>query len=199
MKQLILCVMIALLTLAIFAEERTINDSYNFEARSDFQNALTVMNELAAKDPTDAFYRVRIGWLQYLSGNYNDAILSYQQSIRLQDSVDAHTGIINCYLALGNYTDALKVADAQLLVHKQNPTLYSKAAYAAYQKKDYALTASYYARELEYYPWDMEVRGYLVNNLYLSGQTVEAKKQYQLLKKYSPTSSIITLYKGILD
>ena len=199
MNKIVLTLIVLLLSIVLLAEERTINDSYNFEARSDFQNALSVMNELSAKEPTDAFYRIRTAWLQYLLGSYTEAIQSYQQSIKLLDCLDAYTGIINCQLALGNYSEAIRVADSQLTIHKQNPTLLSKAAYAAYLKKDYTLAASYYQRAIDLYPWDMETRGYLINNLYLAGQTNEAKRQYQALKKNSPMSPMISTYKGILD
>jgi tetratricopeptide (TPR) repeat protein len=84
-------------------------------------------------------------------------------------------------------------------IPKQNPTLISKAAYAAYMLKDYALAAAYYAKAEALYPWDMENRGYLVNNLYLAGKTAEARKQYQLLKKYYPQSQIVSMYKDLLD
>ncbi len=181
-----------------WAANADISESYSAEARYDFGSALKIMQDLVKAEPNDAFYQVRVAWLQYLSGLYTDAIASYQRSIGIVDNLDAHIGIINCQLALGNYAEALMLCDAQLLVHKQNPTLYSKAAYAAFMQKDHSLAASYYKRSLDIYPWDMEARGYLVNNLYLAGSVREAKEQYQTLKKYYPKSTIVDQYKDIL-
>lgn len=181
-----------------FADTANISDSYSAEARYDFGTALLIMQDLIKTEPSEPFYQVRIAWLQYLSGQYADAIVSYQKAIALLDNLDAHLGIINCQLALGNYPEAMKLADIQIAIHKQNPTLYSKAAYAAYMQKDYAKAATYYNTMIAIYPWDMESRGYLVNNLYLAGNIQEATAQFVLLKKYYPKSPIIEQYKDIL-
>ncbi|HRY83856.1 MAG TPA: tetratricopeptide repeat protein [Candidatus Cloacimonadota bacterium] len=198
-KILITVIGLMLIGSFLFAQAPNISDSYVQESRANFQSALDVMLELSSKDPADSFYKVRIAWLQYLMGKYQEAILTYRAAIALQDNLDAQTGIINCLLALGQYSEAITAVDAQLIVHKQNPTLMSKAAYAAYMSKNYALAASYYQRMLSIYPWDMESRGYLVNNLYLAGNVEEARLQYQSLLKYYPQSTIITQYKGVLD
>jgi tetratricopeptide (TPR) repeat protein len=190
---------LALLSCSLaFAASADISESYSAEARYDFGTALRIMQELVVAEPNEPFYQVRLAWLQYLSGQYRDAIASYQKSITLLDNLDAHIGIINSQLALGNYTEAIRLTDIQLAVHKQNPTLYTKAAYAAYMMKDYAKAAAYYKSAIAIYPWDMESRGYLVNNLYLAGNIKEAKDQYTLLKKYYPKSAIVEQYKDIL-
>lgn len=181
------------------AQSKTITESYILEASTNFQGALKIMQNLSADDPGDAFYQIRIAWLQYLLGSYAESIVSYRKAILLKDNLDAHLGIINCQLALGNYREAIGEADLLLAVHQQNPTLMGKAGYAAYMLKDHALAAKYYTQSLQIYPWDMETRGYLVNNLFLSGKVAEAKSEYQLLKKYYPQSAVITQYKSVLE
>lgn len=190
---------LALLSCSLaFAGTADITESYTAEARYDFGTALRIMQDLTAAEPSEPFYQVRLAWLQYLSGQYKDAIATYQKSIALLDNLDAHIGIINSQLALGNYSEAMRLTDIQLAVHKQNPTLYSKAAYAAFMMKDYTRAATYYKSAIAIYPWDMETRGYLVNNLYLAGNLKEAKDQYDTLRKYYPKSSIVEQYKDIL-
>lgn len=196
-KLMILILAIALLTLPILAQ-RVIADSYDAENRGDYPLAMQIMQELAAKDATDPFYQIRIAWLQYQQGLYPQALASYQAANRLKDNIDAHTGIINCQLALGNWSEALALGTVQSGLHPENPVLLGKTAYAAYMLKDYAKAADFYARILNAYPWDMENRGYLVNNLYLSGDLAGAREQFLLLKKYYPSSSVITIYKDIL-
>lgn len=174
-------------------------ESYTKENNGDYPGAIQEINKLLEKEPNDPFFNIRLAWLQYQNAQYSDALISYTKSASMLDNLDARIGMINCQLALGNYREAIKIADTLLQTHKQNPTLISKAAYAAYMLKDYSLAAAYYSRMIEIYPWDMESRGYLVNNLYLAGKTSDAKKQYQTLKKYYPQSQIISLYKDLLD
>lgn len=175
------------------------SESYVKESSGDYAGAIQEVTKLIETEPNDSFFNIRLAWLQYQNAQYNEALASYTKSATLQENLDARIGMINCHFALGNYREAIKIADTQLQIHKQNPTLISKAAYGAYILKDYALAAAYYSRMIEIYPWDMESRGYLVNNLYLAGKTSEAKKQYQTLNKYYPQSQIISLYAGILD
>jgi tetratricopeptide (TPR) repeat protein len=187
------------LTLPLLAQTRDIAQSYALESQADFIGSLEIMRELSAADPQEPFYQVRIAWLEYLLGRYERSISSYRKAIGLRDNLDARVGIINCHLALGDYRLALSATDSLLVEHRQNPQLLAKAAYAAYLLKEHSLAADYYIRLIQVYPWDMESRGYLVNNLYLAGRVDEARAEYRLLKKYYPLSGIVAQYKSVLE
>jgi tetratricopeptide (TPR) repeat protein len=192
-------ILILILCISGLLGAASIQESYLAEARGDYQSALAITQELARQDADEVFYTMRMAWLRYLLGQYNEAATLYRQGLAKLDHPDAHLGIINCHLALGEWDQARSRADLQLKEEPRNPTLLSKAAYAVFMKKDYHTAAEYYARIVSFYPWDMDNRGYWVNNLYLSGNINEAKTQYQILKKYSPQSQIVIDYKGILD
>lgn len=176
----------------------TISDSYNAETAKNYTRALQIMEEISAKDPDDAFYTLRIGWLQYLLGRYNDSIKNYTKSNTLAVSLDAQTGILNCHLALGKWSEAKALADQILKSHPQNVIIMGKAAYAAYMLQNYRATADYYLAILKISPWDMESLGYLVNNLYLAKDVENAKKHFARLKKYYPDSSMVKEYNKLL-
>lgn len=156
------------------------------------------MVELRNAETTEPFYQVRVAWLQYLLGRYDDSIASYRKAIALKDNLDARLGIVNCQLAQGKYAEAMLDIDELLPAHPQNTTLLAKGAYAAYMRKEYSRAVIYYQNLLAIAPWDMENRGYLVNNLFLSGQEEEGKRQLALLRKYYPQSAMLTLYKDML-
>jgi nitrogenase subunit NifH len=63
--------------------------------------------------------------------------------------------------------------------------------------QNYRATADYYQRIVNIFPWDMESRGYLVNNLYLSKDIENARQHYQILKKYAPDSAMAKEYSKI--
>ena len=200
MPKYIIIIMISMaLGTGLFSQNNTIKDSYNAESRGEYQAALEIVQNLAVSEPEEPFYQIRIAWLLYLSGKYNEALLAYQKAAQMLDCVDAHTGMINCNLALGNWDQAITIATEMLKVHQQNPLLLSKVAYAAYMKKDFNTSSQYYGRIAELYPWDMDNRGYYVNNLYLAGKLNEAKAEYAKLKKYSPQSQTVADYAGILN
>lgn len=199
MKRIVAIALLFLMAGMMLAQGKsTITDSYNAETAKNYPRALQIMEEIAATDTNDEFYQLRIGWLQYLLGRYNDAIKSYTKSNNISHSLDAQTGIVNCQLALGMWDEARALADQILKSYPQNPVILGKAAYAAYMKQDYRGAADYYLAILKVAAYDMEIRGYLVNNLYLAKDTENARKQYQELKKYYPDSSIVKEYAKVL-
>ena len=176
-----------------------IQDSYLAEMRGDYPNALAITQKLASEDPDELFYTMRIAWLQYLGGDYQNAQISYNNALTKLDHFDAQLGVLNCLLARGDWSAALAKSEQLIARYPGNTIPLSKAAYAAYMKKDHALAAEYYADILAAYPWDLDSRAYYVNNLYLCGNINEAKLQYRTLKKYAPQSQVVIDYKGILD
>lgn len=200
MTKYLLLILILLYALPMLAANlASIQDSYLAEAKGDYATALLQMQKLAQNDPNELFYSMRMAWLQYLLGSYQEAMKLYQVALNKLEHLDAHLGIINCQLALGQWEAALAKSAQLLPSHPHNTILLGKAAYAAFMQKNYSQAAEYYANILEIYPWDMENRGYLVNNLYLSGDLKTAKQQYTLLKKYAPNSEIVIAYQGTLD
>ncbi|MFA7024637.1 MAG: tetratricopeptide repeat protein [Candidatus Cloacimonadaceae bacterium] len=193
-----------LLTLLIlcslqFIPATSIQDSYLAELSGDYAQAITHMQKLIQEEPTEVFYSMRTAWLYYLLGSYPQALELYQQSLVKLDHLDAHLGIINCQLALGQWAQALAASQKILPEHPQNTVLLGKAAYAAYMDKAYGTAADYFGFIVAISLWDIENRGYWVNNLYLSGNLSEAKKQYRTLKKYHPESQVVIDLREVLD
>lgn len=198
MKQFILsCLLILVAGFLLGQGKASITDSYNAETARNYTRALQIMEDLNTSDPNDEFYILRIAWLQYLLGRYNDSLKNYQKSNNIFPSLDAQTGILNCQLALGLWNDAHNQAEQILKKFSQNIVVLSKAAYATYMLQNYRATADYYQRIINISPWDMEARGYLVNNLYLAKDIENARKHYQTLKKYAPDSAMAKEYSKI--
>ena len=198
MRKIIILLILALFIGNILAQGKaSITDSYNAETAKNYTRALQIMEELNTAEPNDEFYILRIAWLQYLLGRYNDSLKNYQKSNSLAPTLDAQTGILNCQLALVKWDEAKRLADQILKNYPQNTTIIGKAAYAAYMKQEYREVADYYLAILRLTPWDMEARGYLINNLYLAKDVENAKKHYQILKKYYPEAAMVKEYSKI--
>ena len=130
-----------LLTLLIlvsvnFILATSIQQSYLAEASGDYARALTHMQKLVREEPNEVYYTMRSAWLYYLLGSYQEALELYQMSLAKLDHLDAHLGIINCQLALGQWDQALAASQRILPQHSQNTLLLSKGAYAAFMNKE---------------------------------------------------------------
>ncbi|MBP9037119.1 MAG: hypothetical protein KBG38_04950, partial [Candidatus Cloacimonas sp.] len=94
MKQFILsCLLILVAGFLLGQGKASITDSYNAETARNYTRALQIMEDLNTSDPNDEFYILRIAWLQYLLGRYNDSLKNYQKSNNIFPSLDAQTGI----------------------------------------------------------------------------------------------------------
>lgn len=202
MKKLTIIVLLLITGLTLMAQvngQELITASYSAESTKNYTVALEKMKLLENYDKDDAFYKLRIGWLLYLSGKYSDALSYYQKSQKLSPCLDAQIGAINCDLYLGLWNDAISVSKDVLQIYPDNVDVLLKAGYAAYMKKDYNVAINYYLKTLIVNPYSFEARGYLVPAYYYNGNTNEAKRHYNFLKKYYPASLSVKDFAKVLE
>jgi len=168
-----------------------ISSSYVLEASRNYQAALGKMKTLEKNDKNDAFYKLRIAWLNYLLMKYKDALEYYQKSYKEEPSLDAQEGMVNCYVAMGSWNDAILQASDILVTYPYYVNVLLKAGYASYMRKDYTQAIVFYKRVLAISPYSFEARGYLLASCYYNNNIPEAKKQYQFLLKYYPASIFV--------
>jgi tetratricopeptide (TPR) repeat protein len=185
-----------LIVAQVFAAEVTKKDaittSYTAETAGNYTTALEPMKTLEAADLNDPFYKLRLGWLYYNLGKYNDAATYYQKSIKLLPSQDGYEGLANCYLALGLWNETITTCDTVLKSDPAQWIFMLKAGYAQYQKKQYKSAIDYYQRAIKVQPFNFEARGYLIAANYYDNNLVEAKKHWVTRKKYYPASVFVT-------
>jgi len=68
----------------IYAQSAEMAESYLQESKGNYELALQSMQKLKVKEPSDAFYQVRIAWLEYLLGRYDASLASYQAALQLK-------------------------------------------------------------------------------------------------------------------
>jgi len=69
---------------------RDLNDSYVYEREGDYETAAKALLDLYEVHPRDYTLNLRLGWLSYLSGHYEQAKDYYRASIKARpDSLEA--------------------------------------------------------------------------------------------------------------
>jgi len=203
MKHSLLLIILVMLAIAcLSAQQNTaapIQNSYSAETAGNYAGALDIMKTLETADNNDPFYKLRIGWRYYCQGKYNDAMGYYQKSLKLESSPDAYEGLANCYLALGYWNEAITTANNLLKDNPFNTNALLKAGYAMYMKKEYKSAEDYYLRVIKVNPFNFEARAYLIGSYYYDNNPQEAKKHYQTLKKYCPTSPFVTDFTKVFE
>ncbi len=158
--------------------QKAFNESYQLEASGAFKDAANKIKEVYKEDVYES--NLRLGWLNYMAGNFNESIAFYQKSIALMPfAEEPKFGYVFPLSALGRWDEVITVY-TQILENSSNNT---KALYYLgtiyYNRKQYDKALSYFKRMTDLYPFDFDaLYMYAWCNLQL-GKKKEAKMLFQ--------------------
>jgi len=160
--------------------------SYAFEAKGDYQAALGRMREIA-KAGHSYFVSLRMGWLAYLSGDYETAESSYREAIAAKPAaLEAKIGL-TLVLYVAQRWKALETACKQVLseVAKQ-PAVRARLAASYYAAGNYPDSATLYRKLVESFPAELDYQTGLGWALQRMGKREEAQKLFRAVLAVSP-------------
>jgi len=153
-------------------------ESYELEAEGDFKGAANKIKETYNEDSYES--NLRLGWLNYMAGNFNESIAFYKKSMELMPYADeAKFGYIFPLSALGKWDEVIQVYKQVL----ENSNHNTKALYYLgtiyYNRKQYDKAIAYFSQLVDLYPFDYDgLYMYAWSNLQL-GKKKEAKVLFQ--------------------
>ncbi len=159
--------------------------SYELEAKGDFKGAASVIKTTYNEDSYE--FNLRLGWLNYMAGNFNESIAFYKKTMELMPYADeAKFGYIFPLSALGKWDEVISVY-SQILENSSHNT---KAMYYLgsiyYNRKQYDKALSYFKQLVDLYPFDFDgLYMYAWTNLQL-GNKKEAKILFQKALLHKP-------------
>jgi tetratricopeptide (TPR) repeat protein len=154
--------------------------SYALEANGKYEQAAAVLAPELDHGDSSEFALLRYGWLNYLQGNYNDAIRSYKRALeRNQRSFDARLGIALPLMAQKRWREA-----ARYLAYILARSPYDYTAHIRLMVCEEGLrkweTLEKHAREISaYYPSDATVLVYLARAYAWRGKNSQARAAYK--------------------
>lgn len=165
--------------------------SYELEAQGDFKGAANEIKIVYDEDSYES--NLRLGWLNYMAGNFNESIAFYKKTMELMPYADeAKFGYVFPLSALGKWDEVIQVYK-QILDNSSHNT---KALYYLgtiyYNRKQYDKAISYFKQLIDLYPFDYDgLYMYAWSNLQL-GKKKEAKILFQkaLLNKPNDTKAL---------
>ena len=164
--------------------------SYALEANGDFKLAA---NEIKALYEEESYeINLRLGWLNYMAGNFNESIAFYKKTMELMPYADEPKfGYIFPLTALGRWDEVIGIYNVILenSPHNTKAMYYLGTIYYNRLQFDKALT--HFKQIVDLYPFDYDgLLMYAWTNLKL-GNKKEAKDLFQkvLLNKPNDTSA----------
>lgn len=171
--------------------QEAFSKSYELEAQGDFKLAA---NEVKAFYDANSYEtNLRLGWLNYMAGNFNESISFYQKSIELMPYADEPKfGYIFPLSALGRWEEVISLYMTIL----ENSPHNTKAMYYLgtiyYNRSQFDKAMKHFKLIVDLYPFDYDgLLMYGWTNLQL-GKKKEATVLFQkvLLNKPNDTSAI---------
>ena len=134
--------------------------SYAAEAEKDYEGAIAAIKKLIilADVGKNCFVQMRLGWLHYLDGDFEEGAAAYRRSAALAPgAITPRIGLLNCYQALNRIDESLETANSILKIDPLNYRAHKTLGDLYYVREDYARASSHYLRLTAAYPDDLQI------------------------------------------
>ncbi|MBL1232458.1 MAG: tetratricopeptide repeat protein [Flavobacteriales bacterium] len=161
--------------------------SYLYESDKDYSQAISVI--FTVYDVNSYTMNLRLGWLNYLAGEYIKSQGFYKKAIALESkSIEARLGYVYPTSAMENWDDVIKTYNEILSIDPYNSTVNYRMASIYSYRKEYVKAAAYAEKVVTLYPFDYD-SNYLLGHIYISlGKIKEAKICLIRALHYNPSS-----------
>jgi len=163
------------------------SDSYALEANGKYEKAAALMVPLMNKGNENEMAVLRYGWLNYLQGNFNDAIKAYKQALeRNQRSFEARLGIVLPLMAQQRWKEATRYLNQVLAQSPYNYLAHIRLMICEEGLREWETLAKHSLSLSAYYPSDASILVYLARAYAWQGKSELAKNAYRKVLVRSP-------------
>ncbi|RLL51330.1 hypothetical protein D8Y20_09595 [Mariprofundus sp. EBB-1] len=172
--------------------------SYTLEANGEYEKAASVIYPFTDNSDENEFALIRYGWLNYLQGNFNDSIQSYQRALdRNNRSIDARLGIALPLMAQRRWSSAMNYLKQIIGLSPLNYTAHVRLMVCEEGLRNWE-TLEKHAKEVSAnYPTDATAIVYLARAYAWQGKKIEAQEAYKrVLVRYPENLEAIRYLKS---
>ncbi|MDQ6954835.1 MAG: hypothetical protein Q9M20_05270 [Mariprofundaceae bacterium] len=175
---------LVLLAFAIPASAKTLNDtwmsSYTLEANGEYEKAAAVIQPYLDSGELSEFATLRYAWLNYLQGNFNDAVRSYKQAMaQNKRSIDAKLGITLPLMAQQRWRESMRYLKQTLAEAPLNYTAHTRLMVCEEGLRQWETLEKHASTVSAYYPTDATALVYLARSYAWQGKDLLAKSVYR--------------------
>ncbi len=159
--------------------------SYTYETNEKYGDAIKALTTYY--DPKSYEMNLRLGWLSYKNGSFDQSITYYQKAKALMPvATEPLWGIIYPYSSLEQWTKVEQTYKSILKLDPKNSLAHYRLGLIYYYRKNYVEAKKYFDVALNQSPFNYY---YLLNsgwNCYFLGRYSEAKVLFNKVLLYSP-------------
>jgi len=169
-------------------QQKAFQASYDAEGKGEYATAIQHITSVYKADSYEI--NIRLGWLNYVSGRFTDALPYYLKCIEMMPmSIEARLGFVNPAAALGNWIQVEKQYVEILKIDPMNTTANYRMGLIAYGREDYVAALKYFNKVLNLYPFDYDTAVMVAWSQLKSGKLREAKIMFQKTLLIKPNDS----------
>lgn len=161
------------------------SDSYTKEKVGKYADAA---NSLKAHYDANSYeINLRLGWLTYLQGQFNESLGYYNKAIELMPyAIEPRFGLALPASSLGNWEMVVDQYNKILAIDPNNTVTLYRMGLISYDRKDFKKAYEYFEKVVNLYPFDYQsLLMFAWSNLKI-GKTREAKIYFYKTLLYSP-------------
>jgi len=159
--------------------------SYATEKNGDFTASMEPLKKVY--DESSYELNLRLGWLNYNAGLFDEAIIFYGRAQKLKPySEEARFGLILPLAALGKWNDVIKIYEAILETSPNNSVALYRLGLVYYGRKDYNKANTLFKKVVDLYPFGYDGLLMLGWTSYFLGNTSQAKVLFNKVNLYNP-------------
>ena len=159
--------------------------SYYYEKVGNYPSAIASIKKVHKESSYET--NLRLGWLTYNAGFYQESMAYYQKAIALMPAaIEARLGFVYPAAAFGNMTQVMEQYGKILEIDQKNTTANYKLGYIYYEKKDFQSASKYFEQLVNLYPFDYDGLLMYAWTNYQLGKTREAKVLFNKVLLLSP-------------
>ncbi|HUS87720.1 MAG TPA: tetratricopeptide repeat protein [Bacteroidales bacterium] len=165
--------------------------SYIQEATGDYSGAANTLREIYDENSYEV--NLRLGWLTYLSGSFNESKAYYNKSIALMPyAVEPRFGYVYPSAAMGNWSEVIRQYEKIIEITPNNSIAMHRLGLIYYGRENYEESLRLFEKVVNLYPFDYDALTMLAWTHYRLNNMREARILFQkaLLNTPNGTSAI---------
>lgn len=184
---------LTLMAVNLFAQDfakltSAFTESYAKEKEGKLADAAKPLK--AVYDEKSYEINLRLGWLTYLQGQFNESVGYYSKAVELMPyAIEPRLGLVLPASAMGNWGMVVEQYNKILSVDPNNTLVLYRMGLLSYENKDYKKAYTFFEKVVNLYPFDYYSVLMLGWTNYQLGKTKEAKVLFQKALLYDPTSA----------
>lgn len=127
-------------------------ESYTYENKGEYTKAVNKIKAVYKEDSYEI--NLRLGWLTYMSGLFNESIAYYEKAIKLMPvSIEARFGVVLPASSMGNWDRVIKAYNKILEIDSENSTANYRMGMIYYGREEYNKSIKYFEKNVNSYPF----------------------------------------------